>query len=119
MLPARVSHVQFLFSALTMTDSLRVEFLYRLDGVDRDWVPAGTIRQASYANLTNLEPLQNRALQLAVYWAYTGDPDYLAKDLARFANATAEGIRDAARTYFGAAQQARILVNPRPVGATE
>ena len=51
MLPARVSHVQFLFSALTMTDSLRVEFLYRLDGVDRDWVPAGTIRQASYANL--------------------------------------------------------------------
>jgi signal transduction histidine kinase len=43
--------VQFLFSALTMTDSPRVEFLYRLDGVDREWVPAGTIRQASYANL--------------------------------------------------------------------
>ena len=51
MLPARVSHVQFLFSALTMTDSLRVDFLYRLDGVDRDWIPAGSIRQASYANL--------------------------------------------------------------------
>ena len=75
--------------------------------------------QGSYANLTNLEPLQNRALQLALYWAYTGDPDYLAKDLARFENATAEGIRDAARTYFGANQAARILVNPRPVGATE
>ena len=75
--------------------------------------------QASYANLTNLEPLQNRALQLAFYWAYTGDPGYLAKDLARFENATAEGIRDAARTYLGANRAARILVNPRPAGATE
>jgi signal transduction histidine kinase/ligand-binding sensor domain-containing protein len=51
MLPAGVSHVQLLFTALTMTDSVRVEFMYRLDGVDRDWVPAGAIRQASYANL--------------------------------------------------------------------
>jgi predicted Zn-dependent peptidase len=75
--------------------------------------------QASYANLTNLEPLQNRALQLAFYWAYTGDPGYLAKDLARFENATPEGIRDAARTYLGASQAARIVVNPRPAGATE
>jgi len=75
--------------------------------------------QASYANLTNLEQLQNRALQLAVYWAYTGDPGYLAKDLARFENATADGIRDAARTYLGANQAARIVINPRPAGATE
>jgi zinc protease len=75
--------------------------------------------QASYASLTNLEPLQNRALQLAIYWAYTGDPGYLAKDLARFENATAQGISDAARTYFGASRQARIVVNPRPAGATE
>jgi zinc protease len=75
--------------------------------------------QASYANLTNLEPLQSRALQLAVYWAYTGDPGYLAKDLARFENATPEGIRDAARTYFAADQAAHIVVNPRPAGATE
>jgi signal transduction histidine kinase/ligand-binding sensor domain-containing protein len=51
MLPAGVSHVQLLFTALTMTDSLRVEFMYRLDGVDRDWLPAGAVRQASYANL--------------------------------------------------------------------
>jgi signal transduction histidine kinase/ligand-binding sensor domain-containing protein len=51
MLPAGVSHVQFLYTALALTDSLRVEFMYRLDGVDRDWVPAGTSRQASYANL--------------------------------------------------------------------
>ncbi len=70
--------------------------------------------QAAYKSLTNLESLQTRALQLAIYWAYTGDPGYLAKDLARFENATAEGIRDAARTWFGADKQARILVVPKP-----
>jgi len=51
MLPARTGHLQFFFTALTLTDSGRVEFKYRLDGVDRDWVDAGTYRQAAYANL--------------------------------------------------------------------
>jgi zinc protease len=69
--------------------------------------------QAAYRNLTNLESLQNKALQLAIYWAYTGDPGYLATDLARFENATAEGIRDATRTWLGADKQARILVVPK------
>ena len=50
-LPARTSQLQFLFTAPTLTDSMRVEFKYRLDGVDRDWIDAGTIRQAAYANL--------------------------------------------------------------------
>jgi signal transduction histidine kinase/ligand-binding sensor domain-containing protein len=50
-LPARTSQLQFLFTAPTLTDSMRVEFKYRLDGVDRDWVDAGTNRQAAYANL--------------------------------------------------------------------
>jgi signal transduction histidine kinase/ligand-binding sensor domain-containing protein len=51
MLPANVSHVQFGFTALALTDSMRLEFKYRLDGIDRDWVHAGTNRQASYTNL--------------------------------------------------------------------
>jgi signal transduction histidine kinase/ligand-binding sensor domain-containing protein len=50
-LPARTSQLQFAFTAPTLTDSARVEFKYRLDGVDRDWVEAGTSRQAAYANL--------------------------------------------------------------------
>jgi signal transduction histidine kinase len=50
-LPARTSQLQFSFTAPTLTDSMRVEFKYRLDGVDRDWVDAGTNRQAAYANL--------------------------------------------------------------------
>jgi signal transduction histidine kinase len=51
MLPARTSQLQFSFTAPTLTDSMRVEFKYRLDGVDRDWVDARTNRQAAYANL--------------------------------------------------------------------
>jgi signal transduction histidine kinase/streptogramin lyase len=50
-LPARTSQLQFLFTAPTLTDSVRIEFKYRLDGVDRDWIDAGTNRQAAYANL--------------------------------------------------------------------
>ncbi|HEX5108761.1 MAG TPA: two-component regulator propeller domain-containing protein [Vicinamibacterales bacterium] len=51
-LPARTSHVQFAFTALTLTDSAQVQFQYRLDGVDDDWVDAGTTRQTSYTNLS-------------------------------------------------------------------
>ena len=50
-LPPRPSHVQFEFTALTLTDSLHVNFRYRLDGFDHDWVDAGSSRQASYTNL--------------------------------------------------------------------
>jgi signal transduction histidine kinase/ligand-binding sensor domain-containing protein len=50
-LPARTRQLQFNFTAPTLTDSMRVEFKYRLDGVDRGWVDAGTNRQAAYGNL--------------------------------------------------------------------
>ena len=50
-LPARTSQLQFIFTAPTLTDSMRVEFKYRLDGVDGAWIDAGTNRQAAYANL--------------------------------------------------------------------
>jgi ligand-binding sensor domain-containing protein/signal transduction histidine kinase len=50
-LPPRTSHVQFAFTALALTDPLRVRFRYRLDGFDRTWIDAGASRQASYTNL--------------------------------------------------------------------
>jgi signal transduction histidine kinase/ligand-binding sensor domain-containing protein len=50
-LPPRTSHLQFAFTALTLTDSVRVQFRYRLDGYDQSWVNAGTSRQVSYTNL--------------------------------------------------------------------
>lgn len=50
-LPPRTSHLQFAFTALTLSDPTRVRFRYRLDGFDRDWVDGGTVRLASYTNL--------------------------------------------------------------------
>ena len=57
LLPAKTSHVQITFNALTLADPMRVRFRYRLDGFDRDWVESGAIRQATY---TNLPPRQYR-----------------------------------------------------------
>lgn len=50
-LPASTSHLQIGFTALTLSDPMRVRFRYRLDGYDRDWVDAGAGRQATYTNL--------------------------------------------------------------------
>jgi ligand-binding sensor domain-containing protein len=50
-LPARTSHLQIGFTALTLSDPMRVRYRYRLDGYDRDWVDAGSARQATYTNL--------------------------------------------------------------------
>ena len=50
-LPAGSSHVQFSVRALTLTDSMRAQFKYRLDGIDRDWIYARTSREATYTNL--------------------------------------------------------------------
>jgi signal transduction histidine kinase/ligand-binding sensor domain-containing protein len=46
--------VQFSFTAVTLTSSHRVQFRYRLDGFDPDWVTAGTRRRNAY--YTNLSP---------------------------------------------------------------
>jgi ligand-binding sensor domain-containing protein len=50
-LPARTSHLQVGFTALMLSDPMRVRYRYRLDGYDRDWVDAGASRQATYTNL--------------------------------------------------------------------
>lgn len=50
-LPASTSHLQIGFTALALSDPMRVRFRYRLDGYDRDWVDAGSARQATYTNL--------------------------------------------------------------------
>jgi ligand-binding sensor domain-containing protein/two-component sensor histidine kinase len=50
-LPGTTSHLQIGFTALTLSDPMRVRFRYRLDGYDRDWVDAGAARQATYTNL--------------------------------------------------------------------
>jgi signal transduction histidine kinase/streptogramin lyase len=51
LLPPKATNVQVSFTALALTDSARVRFKYRLEELDRDWVDAGSLRQASYTNL--------------------------------------------------------------------
>jgi signal transduction histidine kinase/ligand-binding sensor domain-containing protein len=50
-LPPNTSHLLIDFTALTLSNPMRVRFRYRLEGFDDAWVDAGQRRQASYANL--------------------------------------------------------------------
>jgi signal transduction histidine kinase/ligand-binding sensor domain-containing protein len=50
-LPARTSRLEIAYRALSLTDAENIQFRHRLEGFDRDWVKAGTARQASYSNL--------------------------------------------------------------------
>ena len=52
-LPVRANQLEIAYTALSLAIPDRVQFRYRLDGVDTAWVAAGARREASY---TNLEP---------------------------------------------------------------
>ncbi len=61
-LPPRTTAISIHFTALNLTAPLRTKFRYRLDGVDTQWVEAGSRRQANYANL---EPRRYRFVVVA------------------------------------------------------
>ncbi len=50
--PPGHGELEFYFTALSFADPARVRFKYRLEGFDRDWVDAGTRREARYTNLS-------------------------------------------------------------------
>lgn len=50
-LPAGSRQLEFAYTALSFIRSDRIVFRYRLDGYDRDWVSAGSRRQAFYNDL--------------------------------------------------------------------
>ncbi|HOW45362.1 MAG TPA: two-component regulator propeller domain-containing protein [Candidatus Aminicenantes bacterium] len=50
-LPAGSRKLEFTYTALSLVRSDRIVFRYRLDGYDRDWVNAGSRRQAFYNDL--------------------------------------------------------------------
>ncbi|MGH7531804.1 MAG: insulinase family protein, partial [Gemmatimonadales bacterium] len=54
--------------------------------------------------------------QLNSYYYFTGDPDFLAKDIARTRAVTAADIQRVARTYL---QASRIVVSVVPEGHPE
>ncbi len=51
-LPAGTTSAQIDYTALSLTMPERMQFRYRLDGVDKDWQDVGTRRTAFYTNLT-------------------------------------------------------------------
>ncbi len=70
--------------------------------------------QRKVARYEELEPLQNRAETLNRYWAYTGTPDWLAKDITRFAEAKPEALSAAVSQYLKPELATKIVVNPEP-----
>jgi ligand-binding sensor domain-containing protein/signal transduction histidine kinase len=50
-LPPGVKNIEFRYTALSFLSAGRLTFRYRLEGFDRDWVDAGTRREAFYTNL--------------------------------------------------------------------
>jgi signal transduction histidine kinase/sugar lactone lactonase YvrE len=44
-------HLEFDYAALSFTAPEKVQFKYRLDGFDKDWIDAGTNAEAYYTNL--------------------------------------------------------------------
>ncbi|MGN7999248.1 sensor histidine kinase [Sphingomonas sp. 22176] len=50
-LPAGTANLRIAYTALSLAEAERVRFRYRLIGVDRNWIDAGTAREAYYANL--------------------------------------------------------------------
>jgi len=51
-LPAGDGSLQIDYTAVSLTSPSRVRFRYRLDGEDKDWIDAGTRRQAYYTNIS-------------------------------------------------------------------
>lgn len=50
-LPAGSRRFEFHYTALSFIRSDKIEFKYKLDGYEKDWIPAGNRRQAFYNNL--------------------------------------------------------------------
>ena len=50
-LPARANNVQIDYTALSLSVPERVQFRYKLDGIDREWQDVGTRREAYYSHL--------------------------------------------------------------------
>jgi zinc protease len=67
-----------------------------------------------------LEPVGGfggRASHLNSYYFETGDPGYLAKDLARYRSVGADEVRDAARRWVAHDRRVVLTVVPRPAPA--
>jgi zinc protease len=64
--------------------------------------------------LTDLEPTLQRAIALARYDVLAKDPDFFAKDLARYRAVTAEQVRAAVSRYLAPSSRVVLTIAPGP-----
>jgi zinc protease len=64
-----------------------------------------------------LQDVGGRADRLNLYAFYTGDPGFVARDLARYRAVTAEAVSNAVRTYL--AEAPAVILSVVPKGRTE
>ncbi|MCB9685412.1 MAG: insulinase family protein [Alphaproteobacteria bacterium] len=69
--------------------------------------------QLEFGTMYSIQRLQDRALRLAQYAAYTGDPGWLAKDLDRSRRVQAADLSDATRRLLVEGTPVRIVVTPQ------
>ena len=74
-LPPGLKNLEFQYTCLSFVTPLRIMFRYKLNGFDRDWIEAGTRREAFY---TNLPPgrywFQVKALNVDGNWSEAAAP---------------------------------------------
>ncbi|HEY5949377.1 MAG TPA: pitrilysin family protein [Kofleriaceae bacterium] len=66
--------------------------------------------EASFLN--GLEPTLQRAIQLAEYDVFANDPDYFAKDLARYRAVTPAQVKDGAAKYLKPTARVTLTIRP-------
>jgi zinc protease len=77
---------------------------------DKELERAVNSHEASF--LDGLEPTLRRAIQLAEYDVFANDPDYFAKDLARYRAVTTAQVKDVTAKYLK--PTARVVLTIRP-----
>jgi zinc protease len=70
---------------------------------------------------SRVEDVVSRATLLSTYYHFTGNPDYLAKDLARYVDATPATVHAEARRFLDLERHVRVDITPAsgPVGGSQ
>ena len=84
----------------------------RSGGVKADELARGKTTTTSDF-IFGIEPSSQRGEQFNVYNHYTGNPNFLAQDLARTTNATTDSVLNAAKTYLKEHDRVITLVSPK------
>lgn len=74
----------------------------------------GAINQYKKDFYSRVEDVVSRATLLSTYYHFTGKPDYLAQDLARYTDATPENVLAQAKKWLTLDRHLRIDILPAP-----